>query len=41
MDNNDYGKKIQEMIDKAIQDGIYAKTEDHTLQGLKRFQGFL
>ena len=41
MDKNDYVKKMQEMIDKGIQEGIYEKTEDNTLQDLKRFQDFL
>ena len=41
MDKNDYVKKVQEMIDKGIQDGVYAKTEDSTLQDLNRFQDFL
>ena len=41
MDKNDYVKKIQEMIDKGIQGGVYARTEDNTLQNLKRFQDFL
>ena len=41
MDKNDYVKKKQEMIDKGIQDGVSAKTEDNTLQDLKRFQDFL
>ena len=27
MDKNDYVKKMQEMIDEGIQDGVYAKTE--------------
>ena len=32
---------MQEMIDKKMQEGVYAKTEDNTLQDLKRFQDFL
>ena len=28
------------MIDKVIQERVYAKTEDNTLQDLKRFQDF-
>ena len=35
MDKNDCVNKMQEMIDKGIQDGVYAKTEDDTLQDLK------
>ena len=31
---------MQEMIDKGIQE-VHAKTEDNTLQDLKRFQDFL
>ena len=41
MNKNDYVKKMQEVIDKGIQDGISAKTEDNTLQDLKHFQDFL
>ena len=37
MIKNDYVKKMQEMVDKGIQEGVYAKTEDNTLQDLKRF----
>ena len=40
MDKNDYVKKMQETIDKGIQEGVYAKAEDSTLQDLKRFQDF-
>ena len=29
------------MIDKGIQEGVYAKIEDNTLQALMRFQDFL
>ena len=32
MKKNDYVKKMQEIIDKGMQDGISAKTEDNTLQ---------
>ena len=38
MNKNDY---VKIMIDKGIQDGVYTKTEDNTLQDLKRFQDFL
>ena len=31
MDKNYYVKKIQQMINNEIQDGVYAKTEDTTL----------
>ena len=31
---------MQEMIGKGMQNGDYAKTEDNTLQDLKRFQDF-
>ena len=41
MDKNDYVKKMQEMIDRGIQDGVYAKTEDKTLPDLKLFQDLL
>ena len=41
MDKNDYVKKMQEMIDKGIQEGVYAKREDNTFQDLKQFQDFL
>ena len=37
MIKNDYVKKMQEMIDNGIQERVYAKTEDNTLQDLKRF----
>ena len=32
MDKNDYDDKMQEMIDKGMQDGVYAKTGDQSLQ---------
>ena len=32
MDKNDYDNKMQEMIDKGMQDGVYAKTGDQSLQ---------
>ena len=41
MDKNDYVKKMQEMTDKGIQEGVYVKTEDNTLQDVKQFQDFL
>ena len=41
MEKDNYVKKMQEMIDKGIQDGVYAKAEDKTLQDLKGFQDFL
>ena len=41
MDKNNYLKKMQEMMGKGIQDGVFAKTEDHILEDLKLFQGFL
>ena len=33
-----YVKKMHEMIDKGMQEGVYAKIEDNTLHELKRFQ---
>ena len=41
MDKNDYVKKMKEMIDKRIEEGVYAKSEDNILRNLKRFQDFL
>ena len=42
MDRNDYVKKILKMIEKEIQEGVFVKTEDSTLQNqLKQFQDFL
>ena len=41
MDRNDYVKKILKMIEKGIQEGVFVKTEDSTLQNLKQFQDFL
>ena len=40
MYKNNCVKKMQEMIDKRIPDGVYAKIEDNTLQNLKHFQDF-
>ena len=41
IDKNGYVKKIQEMIDKGIQDGVYAKPEDNTLQDFFTFSRYL
>ncbi|XP_066924595.1 uncharacterized protein [Clytia hemisphaerica] len=41
MNRNDYYSKIQEMIDKGIQDKVYEPTTDTTLDDLKLFQSFL
>ena len=41
MDKNDYVKKMQQIINKGIENGVYEKTEDNALQNLKRFQDFL
>ena len=41
MDKYGYVKKMQEMIDKRMQEGVYAKIEDNTLHELKRFQDSL
>ena len=41
MYKNNCVKKMQEMMDKIIPDGVYAKIEDNTLQNLKHFQDFL
>ena len=41
MDKNYYVKKMPEMIDKGIQDEVYSKTGDNTLQDLKCFHDFL
>ena len=40
IDKNYYVKKIQQMINNEIQDGVYAKTEDTTLLDLKHFQDY-
>ena len=40
MDQNNYVKKMQKLIDKEIKDGVYASTLNHILQDLKRFQDF-
>ena len=41
MDRNDYAKKILKMIERGIQEGVFVKTKDRTLQNLKQFQDFL
>ena len=41
MNINNYVNKMQQMIDKRIQNGDYAKAEDKTLQNSKYFQDFL
>ena len=41
MDKNDYVKKMQQIINKGIENWVYEKTEDNALQNLKRFQDFL
>ena len=40
IDQNNYVKKMQKLIDKEIKGGVYASTLKHTLQDLKRFQDF-
>ena len=41
MNKTDYVRKIQEMINVGIRDGIYTPCEDDTISELKRFQDFL
>ena len=38
---NNYVKEVRQMIDKGIQDEVYAETEDNTFTRLKVFSGFL
>ena len=40
MNKNDYVKKMQEMIDRGIQDGVYAKTRQN-LTRLEAVSGFI
>ena len=41
MQKDDYNHKLQQMIDEGIRIGIYAPTEDNTLNDLRKFQDFL
>ena len=41
MDKSDYIQKLQGMIEEAISKGTYERTENTTLQDLKRFKDFL
>ena len=41
MDKDDYVRKMTEMIDQGIIDGVYEETTDETLDDLKHFQDFL
>ena len=41
MQNDDYNHKLQQMIDEGIKNGIYTRTEDNTLNYLRKFQDFL
>ena len=41
MQEDDYNKKLQQIIDEGIKNGIYTPTEDNTLNDLRKFQDFL
>ena len=41
MNRSDYIKKLEGMIEEGVKKGTYKKTEDITLQDLKKFQDFL
>ena len=41
MNKSDYQKKMQQMINDGIRDGIYKVTVDNTLDDLKTFKSFL
>ena len=41
MQKDDYNHKLQQMIDEGIKNGIYTRTEDNTLNYLRKFQDFL
>ena len=41
MNKEDYVRKMTEMIDQGISDGVYEETTDETLDDLKHFQDFL
>ena len=41
MDKCDYIQKLEDMIEEGISKGTYERTDDTTLQDLKRFQDFL
>ena len=40
MNISDYLEKLEGMIDKGVKKSTYKKTEDTTLQDLKKFQYF-
>ena len=41
MDKSDYIQKLEDMIEEGISKETYERTDDTTLQDLKRFQDFL
>ena len=41
MNRSDYVEKLEGMIEEGVKKGTYKKTEDTTLQDLKKFQDFL
>ena len=41
MDKSDYIQKLEDMIEESISKGAYERTDDTTLQDLKRFRDFL
>ena len=41
IDKSDYTQKLEDMIEQGISKGTYERTDDNTLQDLKRFQDFL
>ena len=41
MNRSDYIEKLEGMIEEGVKKGTYKKTEDTTLQDLKKFQDFL
>ena len=41
MDESDYKQKLEDLIEEGISKGTYERTDDATLQDLKRFQDFL
>ena len=41
MNRSDYIEKLKRMIEEGVKKGTYEKTEDTTLQDLKKFQDFL
>ena len=40
MNRSDYIEKLEGMIEKGVKKSTYKKTEDTTLQDLKKFQDF-